>query len=59
MGTMLNGRGLGEHTLSEFLKDVPGFGKKIIEQQLANLKTSGIYARIMSEAEAEIAAEAR
>lgn len=52
-------KGIGEPLITEFLAGVPGICKRTVEQALANLKTSGNYARIVSEVSAEIEAENR
>lgn len=58
-GQLASGRGIGEPLVSDFLKGVPGLNQNIVKQQLANLKASGDYARIMSEVQHEIEEEAR
>jgi VCBS repeat-containing protein len=47
-------RGLGERAIEEFLSDVPGVQTRTIREQLANLKASGDYARIISEVADEV-----
>ncbi|SED60197.1 hypothetical protein SAMN05444161_3563 [Rhizobiales bacterium GAS191] len=44
---VLKGDGIGEKVIVEFLKSVHGFGHAVVREQLANLKASGHYARIM------------
>lgn len=45
---------IGEIAISEFLKDVPGVGRNSVKEQLANLKKSGNYARILEEVQVEV-----
>jgi len=58
-GQLTSKKGLGEPIISrsELLDKVPGINSKTIGQQLANLKTSGEYARIIGEVEEEIELE--
>jgi hypothetical protein len=68
-GQIQTERGLGEDVIMEFLNGspkerkegtrdkIPGVNLGTIRQQLANLKSSGDYARIIAEVEQEIAAE--
>ena len=44
-------------TNSQLLAGIPGMNRKTIQQQLANLKTSGEYARLMREVEEAFARE--
>ena len=41
-----NSKGLGEPLITAFLRKVPGIKNSVVEEQLANLKKSGDYARI-------------
>jgi len=50
--------GLGWRVLLHFLGDIPGINSGSVIHQLANLKASGDYARLIAEVEQEIAAEA-
>jgi hypothetical protein len=50
-------RGIGREVIVEFLKKVPGINNGTVQQQLANLKASGDYARLIAAVEDEIAAE--
>jgi hypothetical protein len=54
-----NGEGIGEPLLTRFFhqQHIPGMGRYTVEQQLANLKASGLYAKIMTEVEEEIERE--
>jgi hypothetical protein len=54
---LLSDEGMGREVLVAFLHDIPGINEWSIRQQLANLKTSGDYARLIAEVQAEIAAE--
>ena len=58
-GNVANGRGVGSDLIHQFLENVPGMNQNIIKQQLANLKASGDYARIMSEVQHEIEEQSR
>jgi ParB-like chromosome segregation protein Spo0J len=49
--------GLGRDVLFAFLSDIPGINTANIQHQLANLKYSGDYARLIAEVQQEIAAE--
>jgi flagellar biosynthesis GTPase FlhF len=49
--------GIGRDTILEFLEGVPGINQNVVMQQLANLKASGHYRRIVEEVQAEIEAE--
>jgi hypothetical protein len=42
-------KGLGRDAIVAFLKKVPGITENVVEEQLANLKRSGDYARIVRE----------
>jgi hypothetical protein len=48
---------LGEPIITEFLAKIPGITKYSVEKQVATLKASGEYARILSDVEAEIKLE--
>jgi hypothetical protein len=56
-GGLTSDRGLGEPIIAEFLHGIHGISAHVIRQQLANLKASGDYARLIAEVEAEIACE--
>jgi hypothetical protein len=45
----ISDRGLGQRVVTEFLQTVPGINTNTINQQFANLKASGDYARIIGE----------
>jgi hypothetical protein len=53
------GEGLGRDLLVRYFheKKIPGMGDWTVQQQMANLKASGAYARIMREVEVEIERE--
>lgn len=51
--------GLGEPIITRFLKDVPGINKASVTAQLANLKASGDYQRIVCEISQDIENEQR
>jgi len=57
-GNLINGRGIGEHLIAKFLSDIPNINEAIIKEQLANLKKSGDYARIIGEVTDQVEAEA-
>jgi len=57
-GRLTSESGIGEGLITDFLHDVPGVNVSAVRQQLANLKASGAYARIMANVEAELAEEA-
>jgi flagellar biosynthesis GTPase FlhF len=48
---------LGRDEILSFLEGVPNVSRECVAQQLANLKASGDYARIIAEVEAEVKAE--
>jgi hypothetical protein len=50
-------RGMGQPPIVRFLKDVPGVNDGTVQQQLANLKASGDYARIIRDVQQEIEEE--
>jgi hypothetical protein len=54
---LVSERGMGREVLTAFLSDIPGINDGSVQQQLANLKSSGDYARLIAEVEKEIAAE--
>jgi hypothetical protein len=47
-------KGIGIDVISKFLHDVPGINKSMISNELANLKESGEYTRILQEVQQEI-----
>jgi len=53
-GNISSDTGIGSPIILDFLEGIPGIKKNIVEQQLANLKASGHYTRIISEIKAEI-----
>jgi hypothetical protein len=56
-GNITSQRGLGEDIILRFLTDIPGINSGVVQQQLANIKASGDYARIIGEVTAEIEEE--
>lgn len=52
-------KGIGREVIAQVLDGVPGFNAGSINQQLANLKSSGHYARIVADVNAEIEKENR
>jgi septal ring factor EnvC (AmiA/AmiB activator) len=56
-GRIASSDGIGRDLILDFLHDTPGINAGSVRQQLSNLKTSGHYARIVQEVEAEIAQE--
>jgi ParB-like nuclease domain len=54
---LLGERGLGREVLLAFLPDIPGINAGSVQHQLANLKASGDYARLIADVEKEIAEE--
>jgi len=51
--------GVGEPIITKFLHDIPGINSNTVKQALANLKTSGIYDRIIGEVQADLATQAQ
>lgn len=58
-GQAVTGKGIGEPVITDFLKNIPGINKKVVEQQLKNLKSSGHYDKIVIEIKNEIEEELR
>jgi ParB-like chromosome segregation protein Spo0J len=56
---LTNGRGIGENLIEHFLEGVPNINLGVIREQLANLKRSGDYARIIAEVSDRIGCEAQ
>lgn len=50
---------IGAPSILEFLEGVPGVNNNTVREQLANLKKSGNYARILEEAQTEVDAQLR
>jgi hypothetical protein len=48
-GHLASGRGIGEDLIEKFLEGVPGMTNNAIREQLASLKKSGDYQRIVTE----------
>ena len=53
-GQFVTDTGVGWSVIEDFLTDVPGINEGTVKQQLANLKASGDYARIIGEIQQEI-----
>jgi flagellar biosynthesis GTPase FlhF len=58
-GNIASDRGIGQDVVEEFLDGIPGVTSKVVEHQLANLKSSGHYARIIAEVKELIEEENR
>jgi ParB-like chromosome segregation protein Spo0J len=56
-GNIASDKGLGAPIIERFLTDVPGMKESVIKEQIANLKASGDYARIVNEVSDEIEQE--
>jgi hypothetical protein len=46
---LLGEDGMGRRVLASFLQGIPGISAQVLQHQLANLKASGDYARLMAE----------
>lgn len=57
LGNLTSDKGIGYELILRFLDGVPGITVNAIKQQLANLKSSGHYARLITEVQAELEAE--
>jgi hypothetical protein len=55
-GHLLTDDGIGRKILVAFLGEIPGINEPSVQHQLANLKASGDYARLIAEVQHEIAA---
>jgi hypothetical protein len=53
-GPIASSKGIGRDLILRFLQGVPGITASNIEHQIANLKSSGDYARIIQEVHDEI-----
>jgi hypothetical protein len=60
-GQITSNKGMGEPLVTAFLKDqeIPGIRPSVVREQIANLKASGDYARIIDEVREEIEREER
>lgn len=58
-GNLMSDHGLGERVILRFLSEVPGISQNAVRQQIANLKASGDYARILGEVQADLEREER
>jgi hypothetical protein len=59
VGNLASEKGLGEPVITNFLDGVPGINRNTVKEQLANLKSSGNYGRIIGEVKDEIEQEHR
>jgi len=59
IGRITKAEGVGEPLLTRFFHEhhIPNMGESTVRQQLANLKASGAYARIMTEVQEDIESE--
>jgi ParB-like nuclease domain len=55
-GNLLSGKGIGHELIEQFLADVPHISESTIKEQLATLKASGHYDRLIAEAAEEVEA---
>jgi hypothetical protein len=55
--SLLSDDGIGREVIVAFLHDIPGISTQSVRQQLANLKESGNYARLIAEVQQEITDE--
>jgi muconolactone delta-isomerase len=53
---LLSEDGMGREIVLAFLHDIPGINDQSMKQQIANLKASGDYARLIAEVQQDIAA---
>ncbi|MCP3471441.1 ParB/RepB/Spo0J family partition protein [Bradyrhizobium sp. CCGUVB1N3] len=53
-GNIASAKGIGEPIITEFLQNVPDINEHTVRQQLAVLKSSGDYARIIDEVATEV-----
>ncbi len=58
LGNLQSDKGLGEPLITAFLEGVPGIHKFVVTAQLANLKASGDYARVIEQVHQELVAAA-
>lgn len=56
-GHLTGEKGMGREVITDFLKGTAGINEGSVQQQLANLKASGDYARIVKEVQGEIEEE--
>ena len=56
MRRRLESDGIGEPIILEFLHNIPGITTRTVRDQIANLKASGIYDRLIGEVQAEFVA---
>jgi hypothetical protein len=56
-GNITTEKGVGAEIIVTFLRGVPGINENTVRQQLANLKSSGDYARLIREVQEEIEEE--
>ena len=53
-GNLIAGKGVGEELIKTFLHDVPGISTYVIREQIATLKSSGHYERLITQIASEI-----
>lgn len=58
-GNLTSEKGIGHELIAKFLHDIDGISDSSVKQQLATLKQSGEYAKIIAVVQAEIEAENR
>jgi hypothetical protein len=58
-GTLASGEGVGARLVMQLLDGIPGVSLRMVNDQLANLKSSGQYARIIGDVKEEIERENR
>lgn len=58
LGNLESERGIGRDLVVRFLAGVPGMSARVIQSQLASLKHSGIYAKIIASVRDEVEREA-
>lgn len=56
-GNLTSEKGIGRDSIVEFLAGVPGINEGSVQQALANIKSSGDYARIIGNVQAELEQE--
>src|SRR5262245_34041133 len=57
LGNLISDKGVGRPLILRLLEDTPGINDNTVKQQLANLKASGDYARIIREVQQQIEKE--
>jgi hypothetical protein len=59
VGNLQSEKGIGRRLVAKFLEGVPGVNESIVGTQLANLKASGDYGRVIEQVHQELKAEAQ